>query len=119
MTATSQFLLTLGGILLLGLVTSELGRRTFLPRVTLLLIFGTNLGSRCSQADPGVRNWMGIALLPQAGVAIGMALVAANHFPEYRQTLLTIVISSTVFFEIIGPIFTRLALQKNKSAGTR
>ncbi len=80
---------------------------------------GAYLGSRCSQADPGVRNWMGIALLPQAGVAIGMALVATNHFPEYRQTLLTIVISSTVFFEIIGPIFTRLALQKNKSAGTR
>jgi len=57
---------------------------------------------------------MGVALLPQAGVAIGMALVAANHFPEYRQTLLTVVISSTVFFEIIGPMFTRLTLERVK-----
>jgi len=44
MQASSQFLLTLGSILLLGLITSELGRRTFLPRVTLLLIFGAIIG---------------------------------------------------------------------------
>jgi len=50
--------------------------------------------------------------LPQAGVAIGMALVASNHFPEYSQLLLTVVISSTVFFEIVGPVFTRLALER-------
>jgi hypothetical protein len=52
---------------------------------------------------------MGAALLPQAGVAIGMALIASNQFPEYRQVLLSVVINSTVFFEIIGPIFTRIA----------
>lgn len=38
MQPVTQFLIALGGILLLGLVTSTLGRRTFLPRVTLLLI---------------------------------------------------------------------------------
>ena len=37
---TSQFLLSLGCILLLGLATDVLGRRTFLPRVTLLVLFG-------------------------------------------------------------------------------
>jgi Kef-type K+ transport system membrane component KefB len=55
---------------------------------------------------------MGFALLPQAGVAMGMALVAANRYPEYQQVLLTVVISSTVFFEIIGPVFTRAALRR-------
>jgi len=55
---------------------------------------------------------MGIAILPQAEVAIGMALLASNQFPEYRQTLLSVVISTTVLFEIIGPIFTRLALTR-------
>jgi len=44
MQASSQFLITLGGILLLGLITAELGHRTFLPRVTLLLIFGAIIG---------------------------------------------------------------------------
>ena len=59
---------------------------------------------------------MGVALLPQAGVAIGMALVASNYFPEYRQTLLSVVIGSTIFFEIIGPVFTRLALRRAHNA---
>ena len=40
----SEFLLTLGGILLLGLVTDMMGRKTVLPRITLLLIFGILIG---------------------------------------------------------------------------
>jgi Kef-type K+ transport system membrane component KefB len=76
-------------------------------------IVGARIGAELSGADSTTRHWMGYALLPQAGVAMGMALVASNQFPEYRQTLLTIVIGSTVFFEIIGPIFTRMALRKS------
>jgi Kef-type K+ transport system membrane component KefB len=75
-------------------------------------LLGARIGADISGADSNTRHWMGFALLPQAGVAMGMALVAANQFPEYRQSLLTIVIGSTVFFEIIGPIFTRMALRK-------
>jgi Kef-type K+ transport system membrane component KefB len=77
---------------------------------------GALLGSHCGKAGKKTKDWMGVALLPQAGVAIGMALVASNHFPEYRQTLLTVIISSTIFFEIIGPVFTRLALQRAENA---
>jgi len=73
---------------------------------------GARIGCRFSQSEDTTKRWMGAALLPQAGVAIGMALVASNQFPEHRQVLLSIVISSTVFFEIIGPVFTRLAISK-------
>ncbi|MBU1985912.1 MAG: cation:proton antiporter, partial [Proteobacteria bacterium] len=73
---------------------------------------GAKLGSQISRADQETKSWMGLALLPQAGVAIGMALVASNQFPEYRQMLLSIVISSTMIFEIIGPVFTRLAIRR-------
>jgi FtsH-binding integral membrane protein len=65
-----------------------------------------------SGASRETTKWMGAALLPQAGVAIGMALVASNQFIEYRQTLLTIVIGSTVVFELIGPVFTRFAINR-------
>lgn len=75
-------------------------------------ILGARIGAELARMDKKTRNWMGPALLPQAGVAIGMALVASNHLPEHRQTLLSIVIGSTVFFEIIGPVFTRLALKR-------
>ncbi len=42
--SAAQFLLTIGGIILLGLITMTLGQKTFLPRVTLLLIFGMIIG---------------------------------------------------------------------------
>lgn len=77
---------------------------------------GAKIGSHFSRADQVTKSWMGAALLPQAGVAIGMALVASNQFPKYTQVLLTVVISSTVFFEIIGPVFTRLAIQRAQSS---
>ncbi len=77
---------------------------------------GARLGSHCSKANKVTKQWMGIALLPQAGVAIGMALVASEQFPEYSQTLLSVVISSTIFFEIIGPVFTRMAIQRAQNS---
>ena len=76
---------------------------------------GVMLGSHCGKAGKETKRWMGIALLPQAGVAIGMALVASEHFPGYRQTLLSVIISTTIFFEIIGPVFTRMALQRARN----
>ena len=75
-------------------------------------VAGGWFGAHVSGADEDAKRWMGVALLPQAGVAIGMALLAANQFPEYRQTILPIVIASTVVFELIGPIFTRMALRQ-------
>jgi NhaP-type Na+/H+ or K+/H+ antiporter len=75
-------------------------------------VVGVKIGGEICKADISVKNWMGLALLPQAGVAMGMALVAANHFPEYRQLLLSIVISTTILFELIGPVITNMVLRK-------
>jgi Kef-type K+ transport system membrane component KefB len=75
---------------------------------------GAWIGARASHADKDVQHWMGMALLPQAGVAIGMALLVANQFPEYRHTILPIVISTTVFFELVGPVFTRMSLRQTQ-----
>ena len=44
-------------------------------------IIGSYLGALISDSDKITKNWMGIALLPQAGVAIGMALVATQSVP--------------------------------------
>ena len=75
---------------------------------------GAWLGAWISHSGQGIRRWMGVALLPQAGVAIGMGLMAANRFPEYQQVILSLVISTTVVFELFGPVATRLAI-KNAS----
>jgi len=75
-------------------------------------IIGARIGSQISDANQKVKSWMGVALLPQAGVSIGMALVASSSFPEHRQILLSIILGSTVLFEIVGPLLTRIAIQR-------
>lgn len=76
---------------------------------------GAWLAGKLSHAPQATQNWMGLALLPQAGVAIGMALVASNALPEQRQLLLSLVISTTVIFELIGPVLTQIAIQKGQN----
>lgn len=203
MESSSQFLLAIGGMLLIGVLTTALSRHSVLPRVTLLLVFGMIMGKEMVDVIPQVISdrfaiiaemtllmvgfllggkltieslkdsvgkvlwisitaavvtaavvtfglmWVGVpkgisiilgciasATAPAAVLDVvaelgktnrftnlllsivalddvfGLALVASNEFPEYRQTLLTIVISSTVVFEIIGPVFTRLTVKR-------
>jgi len=84
----------------------------FIALRTLGKILGARIGAQFAGADEDTKAWMGVALLPQAGVAIGMALVAGSYFPQHSQLLLTVVVSSTVIFELVGPIFTRIALRR-------
>jgi NhaP-type Na+/H+ or K+/H+ antiporter len=60
----------------------------------------------------GQRHFLGISLLPQAGVAMGMALVASHAYPEHRELLVSVSIAATIVFELIGPIFINIALDK-------
>jgi len=75
---------------------------------------GAYLGASMAQLPAATKRWMGFALLPQAGAAIGMALVAAEHFPQYQTLLLQIVIATTLAFEIVGPITTAIALRRTQ-----
>lgn len=75
---------------------------------------GVRIGGRFTGAAPHIRKWLGVALFPQAGVAIGMALLASQRFPEISAFVLPVILASTVVFEIFAPIATRQAL---RSAG--
>jgi Kef-type K+ transport system membrane component KefB len=81
-------------------------------------VAGAWVGAQLSGASHEVKRWMGVALLPQAGVAIGMALLAANRFPEHAQLILSLVVATTVVFELVGPAFTRMALHRTNSTKT-
>jgi len=95
-------------------LVSQLGLLGFVYVLTRIVgkFSGAWLGATVSRAPTAVRNWMGLALLPQAGVAIGMALLAASRFPEHGQLVLTVVTGTTVMFELFGPIGTRIALRR-------
>ena len=65
-------------------------------------VFGARLAGR-----PAFSRGLGIALLPQAGIAIGMALVVSERLPREGEVILSATVLATVFFEIVGPILTR------------
>ncbi|MFH1460226.1 MAG: cation:proton antiporter [Candidatus Omnitrophota bacterium] len=73
---------------------------------------GTYLGAIASGAGSDIRNYMGIAQMPQAGVALGMALVAKDSFSELGGMIFTTIAATTIIYEIIGPFFVKFALQK-------
>jgi len=66
---------------------------------------------------PEIRRWMGLALMPQAGVALGMALIVQQRIPDLGVVVLPVVISATVLFEIVGPVLTRFALLRTELQG--
>ena len=73
------------------------------------------LGGALGGLPVAQRSWIGIAMMPQAGVALGMALLAVKRFPELTNTILPVVIASTVVFELLGPIATRMALHRARN----
>jgi len=71
---------------------------------------GAWIGATLCRAPEPLRRWTGMALMPQAGVALGMALIAHQRFPESGAMVLSIAIGAVVLFELFGPIATRFAL---------
>lgn len=71
------------------------------------LASGAWVAGALTGAAPAIRRWMGFALMPQAGVALGMVLLATQRFPDIRDQLLPVVIGATVIFELIGPVVMR------------
>jgi Kef-type K+ transport system membrane component KefB len=77
-------------------------------------IIGAYLGGYLSKAEHKIRKYLGWGLLPQAGVAIGLALIVKEEFPQVGNILFPTIIATTVFYEIVGPIFTKYALVASK-----
>jgi Kef-type K+ transport system membrane component KefB len=77
---------------------------------------GNDIGARMVKAPEEVKKYLGYAMLPQAGVAIGFAMLIKSMFPELGY-ITTIVMTVVIIFEIVGPIGTQYALKKSGSAG--
>ncbi len=75
--------------------------------------FGAYLGSSIVKEEKSIRNYLGLALLPQAGVAIGMAKISSEALPQYSSQILAIVLCATLFYELVGPVVTKFALKKS------
>lgn len=74
--------------------------------------FGAMLGCKIAGTEKTVRQYLGITLLPQAGVAIGMAQLSLTVVPEYGEQIRAVVLCATLVYELVGPLLTKLSLQK-------
>lgn len=72
---------------------------------------GTYLGCLLTGTSRPIRNYLGLALIPQAGVAIGLAFLGQRLLPpETGNLMLAIILSSSVLYEMVGPVSAKAAL---------
>ena len=73
--------------------------------------YGANISARITKSDPNIIKYLGITLLPQAGVALGMAIKAIELGPD-GAIVRNITLFAVLIYEIFGPFLTKMALTK-------
>lgn len=83
------------------------------------LMGGAWIGSVLGRAEANIRKYLGLGILSQAGVAIGLSLVVKQEFTplgawgaSIGTTVITTITATSIIFEIVGPILTKIGLQK-------
>jgi Kef-type K+ transport system membrane component KefB len=97
---------------------------------TIGLMSGAFIGGTVGKAEPKIKKYLGMGILSQAGVAIGLALIVKSRFAGLGKVIsnengvittngdyigsviITTVTATCIFFELIGPILTKIALKK-------
>ncbi len=102
----------------------DIGFIIFMPIVVFLYVLfrivgkisGVWVGGKLSEAAPNIQKYMGLALFPQAGIAIGLALSLQTEvgFETVAPIVLNIIIATTMIHEFVGPILTKYVLEKNR-----
>ncbi|NQT46015.1 MAG: cation:proton antiporter [Candidatus Omnitrophica bacterium] len=116
-------------VLFFVLVGAKLRFGHITPPVLLLIVIylffgmtgkmvGANIGARLSGTAPTVTKYLPFSLFSQAGVAIGLSILAAHHFEgDVGNTLVIIITATTFVTQILGPPFTKFAVTKAGEVG--
>jgi len=88
------------------------------------LIGGAFFGATVSKSEPVIRKYLGFGILSQAGVAIGLAIMATRDFSCLGQAgkdlgllVINTIAATTIIFEVIGPIATKFAIRRAGEIG--
>lgn len=90
------------------------------------LIGGARLGALFGHVEPKIKKYIGLGILSQAGVAIGLSLIVNHEFsklgPEAAEIgakVLTTITATCIVFEIVGPVLTKFALGRAGELGRK
>ncbi len=75
-------------------------------------ILGATFSSKLMKCEPTVQKYLGITLLPQAGVALGMSIQVAAELGQEGAIIRSIILFSVLIYELVGPLLTKIALTK-------
>lgn len=78
---------------------------------------GAFASAKLTKSEPTVQKYLGFTLLPQAGVAIGLATTASQTLAKLglekeSSLILAVILTATIFYELVGPLITKIALAK-------
>ncbi len=80
--------------------------------------FGTRAGATISHSSDEVKKYLGFALLPKAGVTLGLVLLAERVFPTFGAIMMNAVLASVIINELVAPPLTKYAIFKSGEAGS-
>ncbi len=75
-------------------------------------ILGTAVGAEIVKSEPIVKKYLGISLLTQGGISIGLSMTVKEMLPEMGESIVTIILFSVLVFEIMGPILAKIGITK-------
>lgn len=73
-------------------------------------IAGASISARFTKCEKSIQKYLGITLLPQAGVALGMSVTVAAEFGAEGAVIRNIVLFAVLVYELVGPLMTKMAL---------
>ena len=93
---------------------------------SLGLMGGSYLRALISGAEKVIRKYLGLGILSQAGVAIGLAILVSREFSSLGEAgqdlsllVINVIAATTIIFEIVGPITTKVAIYKAGEVGRK
>lgn len=73
-------------------------------------IIGATLGAQYVKSEPAVIKNLGMSLLTQGGVSIGLSAIVRRELPQFSTEIVTVILFSVLIFEIMGPILAKVAI---------
>lgn len=75
-------------------------------------IIGATIGAKAVDSEPQVSKYLGMSLLTQGGISIGLSMIVARELPQFAESIITIILFSVLVYEIMGPILAKIAITK-------
>lgn len=75
-------------------------------------ILGITVGAVVAKSSKTIRKYLGIALLPQGGVSIGLLVIVSVQMKSFYPVISTIIMLSILVYETLGPVFAKFAISK-------